>query len=345
MPSALVAKLRKQPEVRDAEALAAWIGRYQKLRKAGVGNKKAMKLAGKQGGMKEGGVKAADRKAGGKNKETGVDPFSDDIVYDDAGTILTDREGQPTKQDLANLKGAYPEAEQVMWGDDFHDLSSVKGADINRDRATDDFSGILRPEKFGDDEQGKAVKNALKAIDKVHGVRKVPDIAVKSSARGDEEGNYRTIIRGGKVVSKDIQVNPKGATPGFTAVHEAGHHLDLTALGPGGAFGSSNYRHDPEMKAWYDTVKGTDSYKNLIRLRSEEPEYRRYYDYLLQPEEVFARSYAQYIANKSGDPDLKSGLEYWRETNTGEHWPDADFKAVESALEKIFEKKGWSRGN
>ena len=61
MPSALVTKLRKQPEVRDAEALAAWIGRYQKLRKAGVSNKKAMKLAGKEGGMKEGGVKKKDR--------------------------------------------------------------------------------------------------------------------------------------------------------------------------------------------------------------------------------------------------------------------------------------------
>lgn len=69
MPSALVLKLRKQPEVRDAEALAAWIGRYQKLRKAGVGNKRAMKLAGKQGGMKEGGVKAEDRKTGGSDSD------------------------------------------------------------------------------------------------------------------------------------------------------------------------------------------------------------------------------------------------------------------------------------
>lgn len=67
MPSALVAKLRKQPEVRDAEALAAWIGRYQKLRKAGVSNKRAMKLAGKEGGMKEGGVKKKDRTAGGSD--------------------------------------------------------------------------------------------------------------------------------------------------------------------------------------------------------------------------------------------------------------------------------------
>lgn len=70
MASGLVAKLRKQPKVRDAEALAAWIGRYQKLRKAGVPNKKATRLAGKPGGMKEGGVKG-DGKDTGKSSNKG----------------------------------------------------------------------------------------------------------------------------------------------------------------------------------------------------------------------------------------------------------------------------------
>ena len=82
MPSALVAKLRKQPEVRDAEALAAWIGRYKKLRQAGVSNKKAMKLAGKQGGMKEGGVKAEDRKTGGDKKKEDVDKEVQDKIWE-----------------------------------------------------------------------------------------------------------------------------------------------------------------------------------------------------------------------------------------------------------------------
>lgn len=58
---ALVAKLRKDPKVVDAEALAAWIGRRKKLLKSGVSAKKAVKLAGKEGGMKQGGVKGAGR--------------------------------------------------------------------------------------------------------------------------------------------------------------------------------------------------------------------------------------------------------------------------------------------
>ena len=90
MPSALVAKLRRQPGVRDAEALAAWISRYKKLRKAGVSNKKAMKLAGKEGGMKEGGVKAEDRKTGGgKKKEESATqkPALEVDKYDGSGKI------------------------------------------------------------------------------------------------------------------------------------------------------------------------------------------------------------------------------------------------------------------
>lgn len=44
---ALVAKLRAQPGVRDAEALAATLGRAKKLRKAGMSAKKALATAGK----------------------------------------------------------------------------------------------------------------------------------------------------------------------------------------------------------------------------------------------------------------------------------------------------------
>lgn len=66
---ALVAKLRAQPGVRDAEALAASLGRVKQLRAAGVSNKKARVLAGKKGGLKEGGVKATKRKQGGESSE------------------------------------------------------------------------------------------------------------------------------------------------------------------------------------------------------------------------------------------------------------------------------------
>lgn len=42
---ALVAELRANPKVRDAEALAAHLGRFRKARKAGMGVKQALKVA------------------------------------------------------------------------------------------------------------------------------------------------------------------------------------------------------------------------------------------------------------------------------------------------------------
>jgi hypothetical protein len=42
---ALVAQLRARPDVRDAEALAAWIGRVKKLKKGGMSTKAAMRAA------------------------------------------------------------------------------------------------------------------------------------------------------------------------------------------------------------------------------------------------------------------------------------------------------------
>lgn len=47
---ALVAKLRADPKVVDAEALAAWIGRRKRYKKAGLSGKAASNLAGKKGG-------------------------------------------------------------------------------------------------------------------------------------------------------------------------------------------------------------------------------------------------------------------------------------------------------
>ncbi len=57
---ALVAKLRANPEVRDAEALAAHLGRYRKLRKAGRSVEEATKALKEAAGSSSGPKKSAD---------------------------------------------------------------------------------------------------------------------------------------------------------------------------------------------------------------------------------------------------------------------------------------------
>lgn len=67
---ALVAKLRSDPKVRDPEALAAYLGRFKKARKAGMSVASALKVAKglkSGGGEDKGGVKKSD---GGKTPKS-----------------------------------------------------------------------------------------------------------------------------------------------------------------------------------------------------------------------------------------------------------------------------------
>jgi hypothetical protein len=72
---ALVAKLRRQPGVRDAEALAAWLGRFKKARKAGKSVAEA---------------KAAANGSGDKNTKT--KPKSDAPPQKKKGWFLDDED-------------------------------------------------------------------------------------------------------------------------------------------------------------------------------------------------------------------------------------------------------------
>ena len=66
-------------------------------------------------------------------------------------------------------------------------------------------------------------------------------------------------------------------------------------------------------------------------------------NYLLSPHELFARSFAQYIAVSSGDKILKQHLDETREMpGYGvSQWSDDDFGPIKSAFDKYFESIGW----
>jgi hypothetical protein len=71
----------------------------------------------------------------------------------------------------------------------------------------------------------------------------------------------------------------------------------------------------------------------------------KYVNYLLQPDEVFARAYAQYVAVRSGAPELLAypsnlrirgqAICYWKQ------WGDDDFVPVASAIDEMIEELGW----
>ena len=68
--------------------------------------------------------------------------------------------------------------------------------------------------------------------------------------------------------------------------------------------------------------------------------------YSLRTEELFARSYAQYIATKSGNNTMISQLNQSRSRESkpiyyAEYWDDSDFTPISTAFDNIFLEAGW----
>lgn len=74
-----------------------------------------------------------------------------------------------------------------------------------------------------------------------------------------------------------------------------------------------------------------------------EPVDRDRLEYLLNPEEVLARSYSQWIALRSGSSLLRQQLDVRRRSPYPEHWDDDDFEQIAEAFDALFESRGWKR--
>jgi hypothetical protein len=71
-----------------------------------------------------------------------------------------------------------------------------------------------------------------------------------------------------------------------------------------------------------------------------------YVQYLLRPEELFARSYAQFVAVSSRDIRLLAQVGRLQNRRGNEigynvQWEDDDFEPLAQALETLFWRLGW----
>lgn len=174
------------------------------------------------------------------------------------------------------------------------------------------------------------IENALAAIDRVHDDGDLPPLPVIGQS-GNALGIYQFNRQGGAV---QIGIgNYPQKWPGLTTAHEIGHFLDHQVLGARGSFASVD---DPALAAFRSAVLASRSVLELQRLgiglRSD----------FLEPYELWARAYAQYIAKKSGDPlllaqldKIRTGDQSWRQ------WSDDDFAPIEAAIDDLFRAKGW----
>lgn len=216
------------------------------------------------------------------------------------------------------------------------------------------------------------VDEALDAIRSVHRIpadfAKVPLEYVTSA--GGNVGSYR--MRGIKgrtsnmtpdrIALNRTYLGPTAKRPGNdigdTLVHEIGHAIDHQAFGPrraAGVIGPAEFgaageltsafgtdRKNPLLDGWWESVEKSESFKALSD--PNNPVYNR--GYKLERGELFARSYAQYIAMRGGlakSAAFQQTLAGRRVKNRvrWENWDADDFAPIAREFDKLFSTLGW----
>lgn len=227
-------------------------------------------------------------------------------------------------------------------------------------------SGSLEPPAKG--KLKNDIDATIEAIDRVHGLNvDIPRIPVTQNRGTRTLGSYRYKYSG---APSEIKVSSQGAHPRMTLAHEIGHFLDHQAtirrLKPGAApmfasgvldavWKSNGFATNP-LKKWRDAVHGSRAVKTLNealqsggRFSYTRPDgttgtysaSTAWLRYATGDDELWARSYAQYVAKRSGDPVMRKELEAELKSPIPEQWQDDDFEAIAEAFDELFEALGW----
>ena len=227
------------------------------------------------------------------------------------------------------------------------------------------------------DEESKAAfaDGTFDTIDSVHGDGELPRLRAKHEVltgtdkdlvgvferRVDWEGNIKPVdIK----LNKSVQQTVGGK--GSSLTHEMGHFLDSYGINKDGNFASRAARDavqsgdDHVLGDWYKAVNNSDGVKRLQNMQANPSSFTQTYKsggktyrytpsekfigYLQEPEELFARSYAQYIA-ESGSTDMAKAMLSEIQTSstarTPMQWSTEDFAPIRREMNAAFKVLGW----
>jgi hypothetical protein len=232
-------------------------------------------------------------------------------------------------------------------------------------------------------------RKAMAGLDRVHSDGVLDDLPLKASSAQTYLGAYSFRFNKGKSIAlsgRALQQHPYN-----TLYHETGHWLDHLAVKDPNAAPKdkvlAKYRfttqltgkgRDPLVAEWHEAVSNSPTIRTLGRwaLRTEGSPMgidTGHLRYLLRSDEVWARSYAQYVALRSGDANALAELRMMqkgvkRATEGGITadtrmntkplgpvepdpdswdypivWQDDEFEPIAAAFDRLFEKLGWRK--
>jgi hypothetical protein len=201
------------------------------------------------------------------------------------------------------------------------------------------------------------VRAAIEAIHRVHLVPMIePRVPIVRDKLIFEGGMYRWTKATG--LPLDIRLNPGNDHLDLTVVLEIGHFLDHQAVGTPGEFASIAHAHLADWRRAVDSSRSIEKLEDFqaagtIPYRFTDGNIRhvdvsRIAGSLLQPPELFSRSYAQFIVQQSENDAMIAQLHgFTRDENPSSvvpyYWPDDDFDPIAAALRRLIINLGWSK--
>ncbi len=183
----------------------------------------------------------------------------------------------------------------------------------------------------------------MSLIDSVHGDGPLTEIPVNTKVSRGADGTFWSSRLTGEAKAISFRVRARkgreaNLVPEFSLIHEIGHWLDKSGHN---LTGWKTLEGGDEMKPWLDAVKASQAWKLLEDWQTANRDYKAY---ATSAKELWARSYAQFIAEETGSPKLLAQAEVMRTkwgANGGLQWTPEDFQPIRSAMRDLFVKWGW----
>ena len=206
---------------------------------------------------------------------------------------------------------------------------------------------------FEDAQTANQLGSTFDSISQVHDIPEGAEvITVKGRQKGSQGGMYDDQLGvyryGGKAnIPLDIVIRTDIDGARSTLMHEYGHFVDHQLISGQLTGEAGNWVLDIDHPAASQLKEAIESSENITRRRlayADSPtDWKAYH---LQNDEIFARSYNQYIATKTGDLDAlmqidRDRAEMFDAWNT--QWRDEDFIPISSAMDNLFKVLGWLR--
>lgn len=187
------------------------------------------------------------------------------------------------------------------------------------------------------------VADALAAISAVHllpaGPATVPLRLDRSLAADGADGEY-------SAETNIIRLHPDAEQLTFTTLHEVGHAIDDLHIGTPGEMAS--WSGDPLMADWIDAIGRSERIQQYLRTLDSPaivayPGLDEHLEYLLLPPEAFARSYAQWIATRSGNTAALAAVDDDLASALPRQWTLTDFAPIGRALDQLARALHWTQ--